>query len=241
MATCTRSSGSETPFQSFPQRGRLKKTLNVNLAALRRRLASESNDVHPYVVASVKYETGRFIQTGSGPNFQGGLITLCTCKHQMRSWHDTGEWLGRWIAGFTGVGTVDRGNYLVYLMKIGDAYTSHLDLWSSTRVPRKVKQVKAAHLNRLGDVFEPRSIVGAPNDPRSYVPPRNDHSHARNSEWHRDIAYGSTRPAALLVGDPELSFLWDRPLLRLPGQLPRNPSCRSIHRLLEQLELVNHS
>ena len=239
MVTCATSNGAETDFQPFPRTGRLKKALDLNLPTLRKRLTRETGDVHPYVVATIHYENGRFSQTGSGPNFQGGLITLCTCKHRMRSWHTSDEWPGRWIAGFTGVGAVDRCNYLVYLMKVGEAFASHLDLWSSAKLPWKTKRAKAAHLRRLGDMFQPRSPASNPYDYRSYVAPRSDHSHFHNGQWYKDIDYASTRPAALLVGHPEFSFLWDRPLLRLPDQLSRNPSNRSIHELLEQLESMN--
>lgn len=238
MVTCGKLNSDEAGCQPFPRTGRLRKALNVNLPTLRKHLARESADINPYVVRTVNYSNGRFIQTGSGPNFQGGLITLCTCKHQMRSWLDIHDWPGRWVAGFTRVGAVDRANYLVYLMKVGEAYASHQDLWSSSRLPWKTKKAKAAHLHSLGDMFQPNSLAENPFDYRSYVAPRSDHSHAPNNEWHKDIDYGSRRPAALLVGHVDFSFLWDSPVLRLPvgHQLPRNPSRLAIRDLLSQLE-----
>ena len=238
MVSCAGPDGGATPHQPFPRTGRLARALNTNLPSLRKLLRKESGDVSPYVLASVNLDNGRFIQTGSAPNFQGGLVTLCTCKHQMRSRRDIRGWPEHWIAGFTGIGAVDRGNYLVYLMKVGEAYASHQDLWSSNRLPWKAKKAKAAHLHPLGDMFQPNSLAENPYDYRSYVAPRPDHSHAHKNEWHKDIDYGSRRPAALLVGHVDFSFLWDRPALRLPvdHQLPRNPSRLDLEDLLNQLE-----
>jgi hypothetical protein len=49
----------------------------------------------------------------------------------------------------------------------------------------------------------------------------NDHSHAPNDAWHGDIdhtGYGGRR-AALLVGDPEFSFVWEKPALFFPDSI----------------------
>ena len=244
MATCVGGSRSDTCAQPFPKTGRLRETLSTDLTILRRLLAKEKADVHRYVVASICYEGARFVQTGSGPNFQGGMITLCTCKHQMRSWYSVDEWPGRWISGFTSINAVNRGHYLVYLMKVSEAYSSHLELWSSPTIRRSVKLAKAADAHRLGDVFQPRSALRDPFDFGTYHPPRRDHSHAEKAQWHRDIDYGSNRPAALLIGDTAFSFLWDRPMLLLrdptpPKALPRNPGLVNIHDMIENLQPVN--
>src|SRR5712691_3567326 len=89
-------------LQAFPTSGRLVKNLDWSLPALKRRLRSASEKVHSYVVRTVGYDRTEkvFGQTGSAPNFQGGYITLCTCKHQMRATQDCHEWRDTWIAGF---------------------------------------------------------------------------------------------------------------------------------------------
>lgn len=167
---------------------------------------------------------------GSAPNFQGGLITLCTCKHRMRTYHDACSWEKYWIVGFTGKHeTQGRGNGLFYFMKVGEAYDSHAKLWQ--KLPEEVRRVKAATCSKFGDVFEPRAGAGvfdplAQFNPGSYRDPIHDHVHA--DCWKNDVNYrvlGKCRlddilepkvegasPSVLLVGDPDMSFLWSRPL-----------------------------
>src|SRR5713101_4344306 len=88
--------------QPFPISGRLAKNLDLSLAALKKRLRAETDEAHSYVVKSVKWDqpTKLFRQRGCAPNFQGGYITLCTCKHQMRATQDGDDWKDTWVAGF---------------------------------------------------------------------------------------------------------------------------------------------
>ena len=64
--------------------------------------------------------------TGSGPNMAGGRITLCTCKHRMRSspvfWDDDLK-SNIWIAGFSS-SSFDGKNWLYYLMKVDQKFDS---------------------------------------------------------------------------------------------------------------------
>jgi len=114
---------------------------NLSLKELVQKLREEKGEVYAYVLTTIKYENGEFIQTGSAPNFQGGLITLCTCKRFMRTWKPVQEWKGVWIAGFTSTQiTSTRKNYLFYLMKVSNAYPSFKSLWE--RVYGKVYQKK---------------------------------------------------------------------------------------------------
>jgi hypothetical protein len=39
----------------------------------------------PEQEVSLRLFDGQYSQTASAPNFQGGVITLCTCKHWMRT------------------------------------------------------------------------------------------------------------------------------------------------------------
>jgi hypothetical protein len=103
--------------------------------------------VYHYVVASIHRHNGEFVQTGCGPNFQGGLITLCTCKHRMRTYMDPDDWNGIWIAGFTSLPTGNGANFLIYLMRVAYAFASQRDLWFSTAIPPAAKRAKAAHLD----------------------------------------------------------------------------------------------
>ncbi len=217
----------------------MRDNLNLPLEVLRGALGAEREVAYRYVVASVANEGGRFAQRGSGPNFQGGAITLCTCKHRMRSYRDPEEWKGRWIAGFTGLGAGEGKNALVYLMKIGHAFESHHDLWNSGEIPAETKRAKSAKRSRHGDLFEPVAGSVDPYDPRSYHPPREAHPHCGGDLWHADVRYAGARrarEAALLVGDPALSFLWDHPTIVFPTSIGRSEPKAPLDDLLSRLE-----
>ena len=200
------------PHQPFPTTGILAENMNLSLTALQGVLQGQFGSVYGYIVDTIEYAGGVFVQHGSGPNFQGGVITLCTCKHQMRGGLGVSSWPGKWVAGFTGVREVPSSglNYLVYLMRVAHAYPSHRDLWKN--LSSAVREAKAADLDRLGDLYRPGTPDGDPFDPGSYTPPRSDHSHCNNG-WRDDIdsVYYGRRPP-LLVGDARFSFLWNRPV-----------------------------
>ena len=204
-------------FQAMPRRGRLAKNLNLQRKALTRKIAKFRRDaVYSYIVTTVERREGRLRQEGSGPNFQGGLITLCSCKHQMRAYRDVESWKGVWIAGYT---RKDLGNRLFYLMRVAEAFESQHDLWFSDCISEETKNKKAAHLSRFGDIYKPKSGTSDDYTPRGYVRPRKSHVHRKSDVWRKDIDYYSKRlrrRAALLVGDPKYSFLWDEPVCSYP-------------------------
>ncbi len=212
--------------------------MNLPLEALRSRLNSERTIVYRYVITSVDNDSGRFVQRGSGPNFQGNMITLCTCKHRMRTYLSPEAWKDKWVAGFTGLGAGRGRNALVYLTKVAHAYESHFDLWYSDEIPDETKRAKSAMLSRHGDLLEPVGESVDPYDPLSYHPPHEAHSHSKNDSWHSDVRYTGgrcVREAALLVGDPEHSFLWDRPTLFLPTSIGRGEPKTTLDDLISQL------
>ena len=95
------SSGCHTPqvvqsVQPFPESGLLADNSHLPLALLAKRLRRIRDRAYSYVVRSVKLDrsTMSFEQHGSAPNFQGEVLTLCTCKHQMRSSQPAEEWRG---------------------------------------------------------------------------------------------------------------------------------------------------
>ena len=73
--------------QPFPISGPLAENLGLPLPVLKAEIGKAEARTHSYVLSSVKldHETTTFEQHGSAPNFQGGVLTLCTCKHQMRA------------------------------------------------------------------------------------------------------------------------------------------------------------
>jgi hypothetical protein len=225
----------ERDHQPFPRSGRLAVNANLPPETLRQRVAG-TGTVYCYIITSVKNRDGQLVQAGCGPNFQGDLITLCTCKHFMRTFLDAGDWEGQWIAGFTTSATGEGKNFLVYLMRVSQAYQSHRDLWLSSRISQRTKQAKAVHLDKFGDLYQPQTGIIAPWDPRGYISPRSNHRHAQ--DWKGDVAYEGVggRPAALLVGDPSYSFLWNHPEVYCPDRLHRGQKKSSLAKLLDQLK-----
>jgi hypothetical protein len=228
--------------QPFPQEGQpLTANMNLPLGVLRERFGSDQSTVYSYIVDSIRNQEGHFVQTGCGPNFQGDRITLCTCKRLMRTYLPTGDWKGTWIAGFTNLKAGGNRNALVYLMKVLYSFESHFDLWHSEEIPKESKQIKNARLNKLGDIYEPKSesAKSDPFNPQNYFDPHVDHPHITDKEWHKDISYTgyqtSLRPA-LLVGDLRYSFLWNKPVIFYSSRHPRTQKCE-FGELLNQLEV----
>jgi putative DNA base modification enzyme with NMAD domain len=230
-------------YQALPSTGPLAANVNLDLGSFTQRIGHTHGTVYCYVVATVRFADGRFVQTSTAPNFQGGLITLCTCKHQMRAGKPASEWPGFWVAGVTGVAEgpqgLERGNYLVYLMRVQQAFSSHRDLWEwlAEHAPAAAR-MKRTDKNPLGDVYVPIQAVGDPYLPGAYLPPCPDHRH-QPTAWRQDIDYvGYGHRPALLVGDPHESFLWSEPLIPLPFSVGRGCRIQTLDELLPTLRGV---
>lgn len=234
-------------IQPFPKSDPLKSNFGPGLADLRKRLLQSSGRTYSYIVQSVKMnnDSNEFEQLGSAPNFQGGRLTLCTCKHQMRTRRSPNEWEGTWVAGFTSRTIHDSKNWLFYLAKIDKAYESQCDIWNG--VNPETREAKAAHLNYLGDLFmpmEPHLVGRAKFSPTRYqIPVVHSHRNQSNPDgWKKDINYVHSkthRQPSLLAGDPELTFIWDEPTIYLPGKHCRDyAKWFSIGELLSQLKKV---
>ncbi len=174
-----------------------------------------NSDVYFYVITTIAYRDGQFVQTGTGPNFQGGRITLCTCKHYMRSLLSTQEWERKYIAGFTSINCVqnERRNFLVYFMKVSNAFDSFYDLCSNN-IPGGIINAKSAHVHRLGDIYRPLHENIGPYVADDYEAPCPNH--ARGECWRTDIEYSreyrnGEHRAKLLVGSKKQSGSWSRP------------------------------
>ena len=225
--------------QPFPTTGRLMSNMNLGFAKLNTKISLEQAEVYCYVVATIKNQNGYFFQTGSAPNFQGDMVSLCTCKHFMRTFMDAEDWEGKWIAGFSGVAAGNGDNALVYLMKVGYSFKSHMSLWFSDEIPEKTKQAKLAQISKFGDIYQPKDQVSDEFAVQSYIHPVESHVHCNNNNWHNDINYEGCkgRKAALLIGDPEYSFLWNQPMIYYKGHLHRGQKKSDLHMFLhEQLE-----
>ena len=130
------------------------------------------------------------------------------------------------IAGITRSGLVDgrRCRYLFYLMyvPVTNRFRSQTEMWES--LPPETRQAKSAADSPLGDLYEPLrdGLRGeAALAVENYQPPCSEHGHFREDTWHKDIneRYRSGGPY-MLKGDPDHSFLWTRPAIRLNETLP---------------------
>ena len=214
----------------MPSAGSLLKNLNLSRETLLKRIGLFQQDtVYSYIVDTVEYREGRMYQAGSGPNFQGDLITLCSCKHMMRTYLDTEFWRGVWVAGFTGSSDSSR-NKLFYLMMVSQAFESHREFWLSDSIPEETKNAKAAHIDRFGDVYKPESMSGDPYSHRRYFEPCKNHVHCEPGDWRKDISHPKQhgRRPALLVGHLEYSFLWSKTLITSPFKLYRGQKKTSL-------------
>jgi hypothetical protein len=182
----------------------------------------------------VQRRNGKFEQIGTATNCQGGFLSLCTCKHQMRAQHSCEEWVCEyWAAAFNGITTGGRRNDLVYLTKVKYAFPSQWELSMSPEIPADTKLAKAAHLNPLGDFFEP--LPGAEFkdrfNPEAYSRPVAGHSHqvGWSNDIRKHVVFSEEMPPALLIGDPQYTFIWDEPLIEISGPRLgrwRNPPLR---------------
>ena len=224
-------------IQPFPTTGPLAQNRNPVLSSTKNNL-HDSQDVYFYVVATIENKAGTFIQTGCGPNFQGDYISLCTCKRFMRTFLEPDDWIGKWVAGFSGVNAGRGRNALVYLMRVAHAFPSNADVWYSTEIPANTKQAKAAHCSIFGDLYEPVSEFIDKFDPCSYKPPLKDHKHYQNNGWYSDIDYTNRfgKTAALLFGDPGNSYIWDKPMYFYPESIGIGQRKKSLVEFLELLK-----
>jgi hypothetical protein len=176
--------------------------------------------VYAYIVTSIKTSPElRLYQTGSAPNFDGGRITLCTCKHKDRAtFHLSNDpedpWKNVWVAGLTSR-SEDPSRALAYLMFVERSFSSQVELWHS--LPAACRQAKSASRSEHGDLFEPKAAAAKdPYNPASYHAPHpGDHVHATQkhpSQWHRDVMrWGRwSKPHRLLLGQVAQSYRWPR-------------------------------
>jgi hypothetical protein len=214
---------------------------NLEKERLRRLIEDRSQPVYAYVMSSLMLVDGNLMQWGTGPNLDGGCITLCTCKHRMRTSLPPAEWPGKWIAGFSSIRCGGR-HWLFYLGQIREAYASQSELWHA--LPVKTRQAKSAKVSRQGDLYEPKGKLDFKTafNPANYHPPLSGHRHHPGGKWRIDIDYrlkklkrhGARRPS-LLVADPEFSFVWRTPSLYVDARW-RQRNYVTLHHFLQDLK-----
>jgi hypothetical protein len=184
--------------------------------------------VYSYIVTTIETTSNfRLIQHGNAPNFDGGRITLCTCKHKDRAtFYPSGNparpWDEMWVAGLTSKSS-SPSRSLAYLMLVEDAFPDQYTLWN--HLSSGSRRAKSASYSKIGDLYEPKAGASFnPHDPANYAPPISGHVHApmkNPTYWHGDITMWRSktqptpRPHPLLLGYEELSFRWLRATMRL--------------------------
>lgn len=183
--------------------------------------ALRDKPVYAYIVTTIKTKCPdhQLVQEGSAPNFDGGRITLCTCKHKDRAtFSPTSDrddpWKNVWVAGFTSK-TEGPSRSLAYLMCVERSFLSQMELWHA--LPSSCREAKCASRSARGDLFKPKRAArdaDAPFNPTHYYAPavgRHVHSTPENPmHWHQDIRpWGrSSKPHRLLLGQATQSYRW---------------------------------
>jgi hypothetical protein len=207
--------------QPFPARGLLADNLNSPLALLRRISPPLlRRPAYVYILTTLSVRKDAYVQRGSAPNFQGGAISLCTCKHKDRSSPPPvgcrgpiadDPWQGIWVAGLCSPSQL-RPRGLFYLMLVDRTFASHAACWHGLGRPL----AKSAYRSPFGDIYEPIERAGHHAwSELSYRPHRRDHVHnplARKKDI--EVSYYGRYPR-LLVGVPRLSYLWSAPHITL--------------------------
>jgi hypothetical protein len=184
--------------------------------------------VYTYVVTSIATTADyQLIQKGSAPNFAGGRITLCTCKHKDRAtFHPSTDqhhpWKNVWVAGLTSK-TENPPRSLAYLMFVTRSFLSHREIWRA--LPDDCRQAKSASHSTIGDLFKPKACATIdPYDPANYFSPVPGHVHSDRrhpNQWHQDVmCWGKrSRPHHLLLGQAAQSYQWTnvKIILKLNG------------------------
>lgn len=181
----------------------------TNLTNLRA-LLEGVDTIYVYPHHEVKLEEGAILQTRSGPNWEGGVVTITTCKHLLRTYKSMVEGKTALI-GLTN--KLEGENFLMYAGVIDLKFPSnyHLGDYLVKNNPTAYTK-KLAKNNRLGDIFEASSRLFSEDiyDFISYDNPCNDHCRFEENDskgdpkWWKDIEYvtsNGTRPSCLIL-DP---------------------------------------
>jgi hypothetical protein len=195
-------------FGAPPSPGALLKSIPATL---------RGQPVYAYIVTTIKTTPDfQLRQTGSAPNFDGGRITLCTCKHKDRATFrplkaQPDPWKNVWVAGLTSK-SEDPSRSLAYLICVERSFLSQMELWRA--LPGSCRQAKSASKSELGDLFEPKAAAADdPYNPAHYYSPIRGHVHSTRqypNTWHHDVMRWGRRskPHHLLLGQAAQSYRW---------------------------------
>lgn len=156
-----------------------------------------------------------FRQTRSSPNWQGGIATMATCKHQMRTWLTPEQWeAGVWCAAFAPAHCAD--NALFFVGRVQRAFTSNYGYTQHLKGLPDLYQAKQADLDPRGDSYRPKHVLCGNQryDHHNFHEPPTEHTRMelgsdKQPKWLKDIRYilRGKRPPVLMFGP---SFLFNK-------------------------------
>jgi hypothetical protein len=218
--TCSKSYGEAKTSQKISTCYKMDPSLGQLIEELK---PFNNDSLRYYVLTTVKVNENKLVQTGSAPNLEGGVITLCTCKHRMRTL-DIKE--GDWIAGLTSrdkniIQDETAWNCLFYLIRISKLFDNQKELQLKLKKEySNALRIKDSLRNRLGDLFFLREMHNRDiYDAKNYYEPCRNHAHSSNNKWHEDIGlYKSKkqeRVHKLVLANEEYSYVWMLPKISL--------------------------
>lgn len=208
--------------------------------SLRNELSRGGQELYLYTQHEIFYAGGILKQTRSSPNWDGGMVTYATCKHNMRTYGK--EWKGTWVAGLCPKRC--KENCLLFCGRVCQVFDSNYLL---SRFLRKeypdVWKYKRAMINPRGDLYSPHMLLRGEEmyDHRHFKIPL---GHTRSTEfynespgsvsdredgkipkWWRDLEYlqrGRRPPVFILTP----CWLFSRPIVWCRGLEPGRAALR---------------
>lgn len=206
-------------------------------------------ELYAYPQHQINYGT-TFEQLRSGPNWQGNLMTLTTCKHLMRTSKRLHDWQGVWMAGFVPK-SCTGDNHLLYMARIHMAFghNYYLGQYLQQAHPDAYK-AHSATLCPRGDIYPPRATMAAKLpagaiDPRNYEDPIEGHTRWEtdgdgNYKWKKDIyytGYHNRMPVCFLMERPR-TYLFQNPTYVSERPLHRSGYKTTVGEFLQHLRKV---
>lgn len=188
--------------------------------------------IYVYPHHQIELVDGELHQTRSGPNWEGGMVTLTTCKHLMRTYSSvTDEKKKVALIGLTN--NLEGHNYLLYAGVIDMRFDSNHELGEWLRLYcSDTYRAKLATDNPRGDIYEPNAT------------PHEDH--VRYTEYSKgqrkyikDLEYRNNRGVApkCLTIDPVT--VYTKPMYSWTGKLGRSGvSFTSVEECLSNIKEV---
>lgn len=202
-------------------------------------LKENSLPIYAYVLTTADYNDveKKIIQGGNSPNFEGGIATLCCCKHYMRTYPKIQPDV--WIAGFTTRAKTGK-NYLFFLAKIEDFKCFFYDLEKYLNLKKGVDlDAKSTLKSNLGDIYIAKK--GAQNHlykSKWYNEPCYSHVHFNGKKnWKWDIETPEYKKHhKLLIFDIDNTFVWEEPTYFSKRQIPRGDSKFNTNEFITNLQ-----